>query len=248
LFTGCCFAAAWHWERLAKQQPVNKAVQARWESAKLKWQEHREKAIPALPEADHFQKSKDAEAKSDWKRADFYIREHLRANPDDEAGKRRLTHIDGSIERNLAYRPPGNDFPRATASYTSPYDNVNRANDGLVNYGFAAKQRWTTYQSPNATDWVQIEFEKETKFGRVDLGIYSEGAGGGVPTPKSFSVEYWNGSEWAEVPKQEKRPEMPTANQWNEIHFPKITAAKVRVIFTPERGKGSGITEIAIWP
>src|SRR5262245_42704650 len=59
---------------------------------------------------------------------------------------------------NLAFNPGGKPFPKASASFTSRFDKVEHANDGKVNFHPAPNNRWTSYESPNPTDWLEIDF------------------------------------------------------------------------------------------
>lgn len=125
---------------------------------------------------------------------------------------------------------------------------VRDATDRIVDFNFHAAQRWTSYQSRNESDWLQIEFANDNEFSRVDLAIYDEGPKGGVQTPEGYSVEYWTGEAWKAVPEQKKEPASPVGNAWNKASFPKLSARKVRVVFDHRGNARSGVSEIAIWP
>ncbi|MGV2337196.1 MAG UNVERIFIED_CONTAM: discoidin domain-containing protein [Planctomycetaceae bacterium] len=62
---------------------------------------------------------------------------------------------------------------------------------------FAASphNRWTSYESPNAEDWLELDFGGERKVGRVELLLYDDG--GGVQAPESFRIEVWDGGSVA---------------------------------------------------
>lgn len=67
--------------------------------------------------------------------------------------------------------------------------------------------RWTSYGSPNATDWLEVDFGDAKEIRRVDLDIYHDH--GGVQLPKSYSVQTWSGSEWQDVPdRSSPRPSL----------------------------------------
>ena len=154
---------------------------------------------------------------------------------------------------NLALQQSGQMFPRVTASHTSAFDKVERANDGLVNYSPPAFQRWTAYGSKNPTDWLEVEFAEPTSFRKVELAIYHEGEKGGVQTPAAFHAEVWDGTAWMRIADQRFTPEKPAGNQWNSLEFEPIVAKRVRVVFTHAPTDEvphakSGISEIAIWP
>ena len=47
--------------------------------------------------------------------------------------------------------------------------------------------RWTSYESPNESDWLEIDFGAEKTFSRVELAIYDDR--GGVQAPARYDVE-----------------------------------------------------------
>jgi hypothetical protein len=147
---------------------------------------------------------------------------------------------------NLAHNSGSQAFPKATASFTSRFDQVAMANDGVTNFNATPHNRWTSYESPNETDWLAIDFGEVKQFGRVELAIYDDG--GGVQAPLNFTIEYWDGIEWRAVKGGSRSPTDPVGGQYNEVRFEPIQASKVRVVFR-HRGKAkSGISEILIWP
>jgi hypothetical protein len=148
----------------------------------------------------------------------------------------------GSLALNLGDKP----FPKASASYTSRFDKVERANDGKLSYHPSPANRWTSYESPNPTDWLEIDFGKQKTFARVELAIYDDG--GGVQAPKGYSVQFWDGARWRDAADQERTPERPAGGQINEVRFKPATATKVRVVFVHALPAKSGVTEVFVWP
>ncbi|HZT82919.1 MAG TPA: discoidin domain-containing protein, partial [Gemmataceae bacterium] len=147
---------------------------------------------------------------------------------------------------NLAFNPGGKLFPRASASYTSRFDKVQMANDGVVSFNPSPHNRWTSYESPNAADWLEIDFGGEKQVGRVELAIYDDR--GGVQAPASYSVQYWDGKSWHDAAEQKRSPEQPTGGQVNEVRFRKVRTARVRVVFTHKGKARTGVSEVFIWP
>lgn len=146
---------------------------------------------------------------------------------------------------NLAYNPGGAPYPRASASYTSRFDRVERVNDGLVFHGPTPNNRWTAYESPNDSDWLEIDFGEPRTVGRLELHLYDDR--GGVQAPESYSVELWDGSAWKPVQGASKSPEAPRGRQKNTVRFQPVSASKVRVVFQ-HRGKARpGVTELEVW-
>jgi hypothetical protein len=146
---------------------------------------------------------------------------------------------------NLAHNPGDKPFPKASASQTSRFDKVEQAIDGKVSFHASPHNRWTSYESPNASDWLAIDFGKPTEFGRVELALYDDR--GGVRAPETYDVQYWNGTVWRSTAKQKRDPEVPAGGQFNQVTFDRVTASKVRVVFS-HRGKAkSGVTELFVW-
>ncbi len=136
--------------------------------------------------------------------------------------------------------------PQPFASYTSPHDNVWNAVDGIVyRTGIPENSRWTSYDSPNATDYYGVAFGRNQKFSDVRLTFYDDG--GGVRAPSSYDLQYWNGSGWATVSGQTRSP-ASAANAQIRITFPALTTSRLRVV-APNAGGGTGwgLSEFEVW-
>jgi WD40 repeat protein len=263
----------WQWEDL-----VNLAAEVGRDFSREEWRQYfpnepyrptfAEPLLPAAPGTTtrtrprariiqdfHRREAAEAEAAGRWLAAAFHLRRLAELDRNDGAlaqrAERALVNANDAavLPGNLAYRAPDRVFPKASASHTPPRDRVERANDGIVNYRQSAFSGWTSWESPSPTDWLEIEFEKETEFSRVALAIYDEGGPrAGVQTPGSYDVEIWDGDMWQKIPDQHRTPEEPAGNRWNDVRFEKVKAKKVRVVFTHRGAARSGVTEIAVWP
>ena len=133
---------------------------------------------------------------------------------------------------------------RPFASYTSPHDDVYRAVDGQVwRTPIPNNTRWTSWNSPNATDHFGLDFQRPVTVRNVRLYFYDDG--GGVRVPSSFDLQYWTGTQWAAVPNQRRTNLGPTAT---EVTFPPLDTAQLRVV-APNRGGGVGwgLQEFEVW-
>jgi len=150
---------------------------------------------------------------------------------------------------NLAYNPGpqggGEEFPKAAASHTSRFDRVEFAHDGITNFLPTPANRWTSYESQTASDWLEIDFGRAIEFRRVELAIYDDG--GGVQAPAAYVVQYWTGTAWREVSHAEPSSDQPQGGQWNTIRFDPVESAKIRVVFTHRDGARSGVSEMMVW-
>jgi len=147
---------------------------------------------------------------------------------------------------NLAANASGEGFPKASASWTSRYDKVEMANDGRIHFQPSPHNRWTSYESPHETDWLEIDFGQPQTVGRVDLYLYDDG--GGVQAPRSYRVQIWDGAEWQDVRGARPDPEKPAGGRVNTVTFDTAETAKIRVVFTHAGRARSGVTEIEVRP
>jgi hypothetical protein len=147
---------------------------------------------------------------------------------------------------NIAYNPSDKPFPKASASFSDRFGGKPALTiDGKVNFLPSPANRWTCYESPNKTDWLEVDFGAEKHFARIELAIYDDG--GGVQPPTRYDVEYWDGKAWQAVHNPKKTPEQPAGGQFNEVRFDQLSTSKVRVVFTHASKARSGISEILVW-
>jgi hypothetical protein len=155
----------------------------------------------------------------------------------------------GRVEGKVDVAPPpsGNlaSGAKVTASYTSRFDDLKHVNDGVMNFGATPNNRWTAFESPNPSDWVEIDFGSEKEVARVELAIYDDR--GGVKAPESYNVQVWDGKEWKDAGKQVKSPVKPSGGRFNEVKFESARTSKVRVVFMHAGKARSGVSEIMIW-
>jgi mannosylglycerate hydrolase MGH1-like protein/F5/8 type C domain-containing protein/glycosyl hydrolase family 65 len=146
---------------------------------------------------------------------------------------------------NLACNSGDKPFPKASASYTSRFDKAEEAVDGKLSFTPSTRNRWTSYESPNDTDWLAVDFGAEKEFNRIELAIFDDR--GGVQAPAKYEIEYWDGRAWGAVREVRREPVKPTGGIINEVRFDRVRSSKVRVVFTHAGKARSGVTEILIW-
>ncbi len=142
--------------------------------------------------------------------------------------------------------PPGNQAKGAkvSASYTSRFDKVEEAVDGVIAFTPEPRNRWTAYESPNPEDWLEIELPGDRPLGRVDLYLYDDG--GGVRAPRSYRIERWDGSGWKGVESPTYDPPGPAGGALNIVTFKPVTASRLRIIFRHTPASKSGVTEVEL--
>ena len=147
---------------------------------------------------------------------------------------------------NLALNLRGEGFPKASASFHDRFGGVPRlANDGKTVFRSNPINRWTSYGSTNATDWLEVDFGEPKEISRIELCLYDDR--GGVQPPSSYMVECWTGTEWREASDQVKAPLQPMGSAVNTVRFTRQTTTKFRVVFTHKGQSRSGVTEVLAW-
>jgi hypothetical protein len=146
---------------------------------------------------------------------------------------------------NLALNPTGQEYPSVSASHTSRFDRLAMAIDGRISLRPSPHNRWTSYESPNTTDWLALDFGRDQMVGRVELHLYDDR--GGVQAPSSYTIETWNGQSWVGAPDQKKIPVTPVGGRVNTVTFSPIKTQKLRVVFTHKGNARSGVSEIEVW-
>ena len=105
--------------------------------------------------------------------------------------------------------------------------------------------RWTSYESPNKADWLEVEFEKAETVGRVELYVYDDR--GGVQPPTSMEVQCFQDGKWMGVDQPQMSPPRPVGSIKNTVRFRAQETTKLRVVFTNAGNARSGVTEIEVW-
>jgi len=151
----------------------------------------------------------------------------------------------GAKGSNLIYNPDGQGFPKISASYTSQHDQLEEIRDMKAILLTRSNNRWTAYESPNASDWVEVEFEAPETVSRFDLYLYGDQRG--VKAPQSITIEYWNGNQWQQVTREDSRPEKPLAMALNTVIIRPVETKKVRIHFEHPQDAYAGVSELMIW-
>jgi hypothetical protein len=144
----------------------------------------------------------------------------------------------------------GNGYPAAIASYSNTEgaadDAPQKANDGQNFFLDIPTTRWTTYRSPNAEDWLAIDFGTVTSTSDVRLYFYDDH--GGVQPPASYRLQYRrsNGT-WTDVPGQSRSSATPVGNDLTRITFPPLRTTGLRVLGRPQPGSSFGLTAFQSW-
>lgn len=127
---------------------------------------------------------------------------------------------------------------KASASHTSRFDDVDAIVDGKAD----KNGRWTAFESPNSTDWVQVDFNRETTINRAYIYFYEDNSN--IFPPKEVTLQFWNGEAWTNVSNQKSIPEVYLGNSLNIFKFDEVKTSKMRVLMLHKTRKFSGIYEL----
>jgi hypothetical protein len=134
---------------------------------------------------------------------------------------------------------------RITASHTYRSDSTQAVADGVVQFRPAPANRWTSYESPSAEDWLEFDFGREFELNRAELAFFDDGAG--VHAPDEYHLERWTGTGWASISGQVRSPGAPAGGQFNSVKFPTIRTSKLRLVSRHRPGVSSGLTEVELY-
>lgn len=147
---------------------------------------------------------------------------------------------------NVAFRAPGAEFPRVSASHSDRFGGrPEMAVDGRISFLPSPFNRWTSYESQQNEDWYEVDFGQATKVARAVLHLYDDR--GGVQAPLSFRVEFWNEGRWQSVDDEKHEPAEPAGSQANLVQFSPVVTTKLRIVFVHRGSAKSGLTELEIW-
>jgi hypothetical protein len=147
---------------------------------------------------------------------------------------------------NVAFNATGEGYPQATASHSDRFGGrPERAIDGKIIYSATPMNRWTSYESPNEQDWLEVDFGQAKTVSRAVLHIYDDR--GGVQPPKDYLVQAWIGQAWRDVDVASRDPAKPTGSMANTVTFAPVSTTKLRVLFLHDGRARSGVTELEIW-
>jgi hypothetical protein len=109
---------------------------------------------------------------------------------------------------------------------------------------------WGDLGSPNPQDWLQVDFGRPTRVNDVKLYFYSNkafGSGGNTyREPAAYTIQYFDGTSWVDVPNQVAAPATPAPNL-NEVTFAPIVTSQLRVLMTRSTGFAVGLKELQVF-
>ncbi|MBV9445535.1 MAG: hypothetical protein JO345_06520 [Streptosporangiaceae bacterium] len=116
----------------------------------------------------------------------------------------------------------------ASASYTSPWTSVSAINNGIYPVQSSDDSNLTPYWGcwpQQGTQWVELDWSSPVTTNGSD--VYFADDGGGLRLPTSWTIQYWNGTAFVDVPN----PSAYNAadDTFNHVTFGSVTTTKLRV-------------------
>jgi hypothetical protein len=115
----------------------------------------------------------------------------------------------------------------ASASYTSPWTSVSAVNNGLYPIQSSDDSNLTPYWGDwpqTGSHWVELDWASPVTTDGTEV-YWADG--GGLLTPSSWVVQYWNGTAWVDVVHQSGEP--TALDTFNSVGFDPATTTKLRL-------------------
>ncbi|NLY43044.1 MAG: hypothetical protein GX066_03530 [Clostridiaceae bacterium] len=119
-----------------------------------------------------------------------------------------------------------------STSYVSPWESIDYINNGIDPINSRDKEgvggAYGNWNAPEETQWVQYTWDEEVTIDRSDVYWWNDGLGIGYPT--AYVLEYWNGTEFVEVPNAKGYG--VEGDKYNTTVFDPVTTNKLRMTIT----------------
>ena len=116
----------------------------------------------------------------------------------------------------------------ASASYTSPWTTVTAINNGIYPVQSSDDNNLTPYWGDwpqTGTQWVELDWTGPVTTNGSD--VYFADDGGGLRLPASWTIQYWNGTAFVDVP--DASAYTAADNTFNHVSFGSVTTTKLRM-------------------
>ncbi|BCY08510.1 carbohydrate-binding protein [Actinoplanes sp. L3-i22] len=123
----------------------------------------------------------------------------------------------------------------ASASFTAGWNAVGAVNDGkpALFTGGAQTDLWGTWTgSEPATRWLQYDFPSAVRVDRASIDFWSDSTtgGSGVSVPKSWKLQYWDGTTFKDVTGANGF-DPAVRGSTNQVSFDPVTTTRLRATF-----------------
>lgn len=112
----------------------------------------------------------------------------------------------------------------ATTSYVSPWETITALNDNYTpaNSNDKSHGAYGNWNNPNTVQWVQYDWTQT--YAVTSAQVYWFDDGGGVLTPTTAYLQYWNGSAWVQLANVPLQP-----NTFNVVTFSPVNVTRLRL-------------------
>jgi hypothetical protein len=145
--------------------------------------------------------------------------------------------------------PDGNLATSGTAvcSYTSSWEScaaINTGDDPASSNIPGANQgtRWGTWPE-TGQQWAEIQWSSAQSVNQAQVYFFDDN--GGIDVPSSWSLQYWNGSSYVNVPGASGYPVV--VNQYNTVNFTAVDTTRLRVLLNSTGTSSVGLLEVKIF-
>ncbi len=162
----------------------------------------------------------------------------------------KVIPVDDNPPMNYAVNNDGDYYPRYQASQVHPRSSLAMLSDGQYRYDIRPVNRWTTVDSPNASDWVEVDFGTPRPIDTVKIYVLDDGEKsefGKVSPPSAIRLEHWDGAAWKTVPGAKASAAAPVGRRPHIVSFPVLKVTRLRAVLTHAAGSRSGLTEFEAW-
>lgn len=136
------------------------------------------------------------------------------------------------VQRPLPLPPGATDLALTatpSASYSSPWTTITAINNGIYPIQSSDDSDLTPYWGtwPMAgTEWMELDWSQPVTTNASS--VYFADDGGGLQLPASWTVQYWDGSQFVDVANPSSYPEAD--NTFNQVTFDPVSTTRLRVM------------------
>ena len=162
----------------------------------------------------------------------------------------KVIPVDDNPPMNYAVNNDGDAYPRYLASHVHPRSSLAMLGDGQYRYDIRPVNRWTAVDSPNPSDWVEVDFGTPRPIDTVKLYVLDDGGKsefGNVSPPAAIRLDHWDGTAWKPVPGVKASAPVPIGRRPHSLVFPVLKTTRLRAVLTHAQGARSGLTEFEAW-
>lgn len=139
------------------------------------------------------------------------------------------------------------DAPTLTQSCVNVSDNLNSINNGVTSDGNSTNERWTNWAElgKHETAYITMAWKNTYTIDKVDLYLFTDSYSAQLPTNVTF--EYWNGSEYVNIPYSNTTPVSYTAGETTYLFGEAVETNKLRIGLLGQVGRCVGLTEAKVY-